>query len=52
MASRPQRHLPIDTLADLSAQRRLIARAAEIGNTWPELPETRQRVLLTTLIIA
>ena len=31
-------------------QRRLIARAAEIGKTWPELPETRQRALLTALI--
>jgi DNA invertase Pin-like site-specific DNA recombinase len=37
-------------LADPSAQRRLIARAAEIGNSWPELPATRQRALLTTLI--
>jgi site-specific DNA recombinase len=31
-------------------QRRLIARVAEIGKSWPELPETRQRALLTTLI--
>ena len=37
-------------LFDPSTQRRLIARAAEIGNTWPELPGTRQRVLLTGLI--
>src|SRR5262249_9302719 len=33
-----------------SAQRRLIARAKEIGNSWSELPATRQRALLTTLI--
>jgi site-specific DNA recombinase len=37
-------------LPDLSAQRRLIARAAEIGKSWTELPGTRQRPLLTTLI--
>jgi len=37
-------------LADLSAQRRLIARATEIGKSWTELPGTRQRALLTTLI--
>jgi DNA invertase Pin-like site-specific DNA recombinase len=37
-------------LFDPSTQRRLIARAAEIGKTWPELPGTRQRVLLTGLI--
>jgi len=35
---------------DLSARRRLIARAAEIGKSWTELPGTRQRALLTTLI--
>ena len=37
-------------LPDLSAQRRLIARAVEIGKSWTELPGTRQRALLTTLI--
>jgi len=38
------------SFADPSAQRRLIARAAEIGKSWTELPRTRQRALLTTLI--
>ena len=38
-------HLP-----DLSAQRRLVARAAEIGKSWPELPGPRQRAVLTRLI--
>jgi site-specific DNA recombinase len=37
-------------LPDPSAQRRLIARAGEIGKSWPELPGTRQRAFLTTLI--
>jgi len=37
-------------LADPSAQRRLIARAGESGKSWAELPGTRQRALLTTLI--
>jgi site-specific DNA recombinase len=37
-------------VADPSAQRRLIARAGEIGNSWPELPAIRQRALLTALI--
>jgi DNA invertase Pin-like site-specific DNA recombinase len=37
-------------LPDLSAQRRLIARAVEIGKSWTELPGTRQRAFLTTLI--
>jgi len=37
-------------LADPAAQRRLIARAGEIGKSWTELPGTRQRVFLTTLI--
>jgi hypothetical protein len=36
-------------LADLSAQRRLIARAEEIGKSWSELPVARQRALLTAL---
>jgi site-specific DNA recombinase len=37
-------------LPDPSALRRLIARAVEIGESWTELPGTRQRVFLTTLI--
>src|SRR5256886_5546086 len=37
-------------LTDPSAQRRLIARSAEIGKSWPELPGTRQRAFLTALI--
>jgi len=37
-------------LPDLSAQRRVIARAGEIGKSWTELPGTRQRGLLTALI--
>src|SRR5215472_5875153 len=37
-------------LAHPSAQRRLIARAEEIGNSWPELPAARQRAFLTALI--
>jgi hypothetical protein len=37
-------------LAEPSAQRRLIARAAEIGKSWTGLPGTRQRAFLTTLI--
>jgi hypothetical protein len=37
-------------LADPAAQRPLIARAGEIGKSWTELPATRQRAFLTTLI--
>jgi hypothetical protein len=37
-------------LPDLSAQRRLVAGAAEIGKSWPEFPRTRQRAVLTRLI--
>jgi site-specific DNA recombinase len=37
-------------LSDPSTQRRLIARAAEIGKSWLELPGTRQRSFLTALI--
>jgi len=36
--------------SDASAQRRLLARAAEIGKSWPELPGGRQRAVLTALI--
>src|SRR5215467_11960006 len=35
---------------ELSTQRRLVARAAEISKSWPQLPATRQRVLLSALI--
>jgi hypothetical protein len=35
---------------DPSAQRRLIARAEEIGRSWSELPAARQRTFLTVLI--
>ena len=37
-------------LPDLSAQRRLVARTAEIGKSWPEVAGTRQRAILTALI--
>src|SRR5215469_2108067 len=37
-------------LADPSAQRRLIARAEEIGRSWSELPAARQHAFLTDLI--
>jgi hypothetical protein len=37
-------------LPDPSAQHRLVARAGEIGKSWPELPGTRQRAFLTLLI--
>jgi len=37
-------------LADPSAQRRLIARAEEIGKSWSELPATRQRTFFAALI--
>jgi len=37
-------------LVDASAQRWLVARASELGNSWPRLPATRQRALLTVLI--
>jgi site-specific DNA recombinase len=37
-------------LADPSAQRRLIARAEEIGRSWPQWPAARQRAFLTALI--
>jgi hypothetical protein len=36
--------------ADASIQQRLVARAAEIGKRWPELPVARKRVVLTALI--
>jgi DNA invertase Pin-like site-specific DNA recombinase len=37
-------------LPDPSVQHRLVARAAEIGKNWPNLPGPRQRALLTALI--
>jgi hypothetical protein len=51
MARRSRQYLPSDAALRLvDAQRRLIARATEIGKIWPELPETRQRAFLTALI--
>jgi site-specific DNA recombinase len=46
----PGRVYQATRLADPSAQRRLIAHAGEIGKSWTELPGTRQRAFLTTLI--
>jgi DNA invertase Pin-like site-specific DNA recombinase len=37
-------------LADASMQRRLVARAADLGKHWPELPVARQHAVLTALI--
>jgi site-specific DNA recombinase len=37
-------------LADASTQQRLVARAADIGNRWPELPVAGKRAVLTALI--
>jgi site-specific DNA recombinase len=37
-------------LADASMQQRLVARAADIGKHWPELPAARKRTVLTGLI--
>jgi site-specific DNA recombinase len=37
-------------LADASTQQRLVARAADIGKLWPELPVTRKRAVLASLI--
>src|SRR6202035_649402 len=37
-------------LADPSIQHRRVARAAEIGKHWPELPVARKRAVLATLI--
>jgi DNA invertase Pin-like site-specific DNA recombinase len=41
---------PVTQRTDPSAQRRLIARAAELGKSWPQLPATRQRALLAGLV--
>jgi hypothetical protein len=35
---------------DTSTQQRLVARAMELGKSWPELPVTRRRAVLTALI--
>jgi site-specific DNA recombinase len=37
-------------LADASMQRRLVARAADIGKHWPELSVARKRAVLTALV--
>ena len=37
-------------LSDASIQQRLVARTAEIGKHWPELPVARKRAVLTGLI--
>src|ERR1700752_4212286 len=37
-------------LAEASVQQRLIARAADIGKCWPELPVARKRAVLAALI--
>ena len=37
-------------LSDASTQQRLVARAADIGKRWPELPVTRKRAVLASLI--
>jgi hypothetical protein len=37
-------------LTDASMQRRLVARAADIGARWPELSVARKRAVLTALI--
>jgi site-specific DNA recombinase len=41
---------PSARLADASIQQRLVARTAEIGKHWPELPVARKRAVLTGLI--
>jgi site-specific DNA recombinase len=41
---------PSARLADASIQQRLVARTAEIGKRWPELPVPRKRAVLTALI--
>jgi site-specific DNA recombinase len=37
-------------LPDAAMQQRLVARAADVGNRWPELPVARKRAVLTALI--
>jgi len=41
---------PSAQLPDPSMQQQLVARAAEIGKRWPELPVARKRAVLTALI--
>jgi hypothetical protein len=41
---------PVTQSTDPAAPRRLIARAAEIGKSWPQLPATRQRAWLAGLV--
>src|SRR6516162_10556168 len=41
---------PSAQLPDASMQQRLVARAADIGKHWPELPVARKRTVLTALI--
>ena len=41
---------PSARLPDPSMQQRLVARAADIGKRWPELPVARKRTVLTALI--
>src|ERR1700726_2754666 len=38
-------------LPDSSTRQRLVARAADIGKSWPELPVARKRAVLTALIV-
>src|SRR6516164_8010119 len=40
----------VTRLRDPSAQRRLVARAAEVGKSWLELPGARRRAILSALI--
>jgi hypothetical protein len=37
-------------LADASMQQRLVARAADLGKYWPQLPVARQRAVLAALV--
>jgi len=46
----PNNIYKVTRLADPSAQRRLVPRAAELGKSWFELPGARRRAVLTALI--
>ena len=52
MASRSRQHLQVDfgTAPDSSMQQRLVARAADLGKYWPELPAARKRAVLAALV--
>jgi len=50
MAPRSRLHLQCTRLADPTAQRRLVARARELGNSCPDFSTTRQRALLAGLV--